>query len=462
MRIDHFSGERVHGYLTFDVRFNPDITMLHGINGAGKTTAVRSMMALLNPDLTWLLTTEYDRIAVNFTHDLHKFAVESSRSSDKIELRVSGSHHRFVNAVVSTFSRRHLEYITDRARMSRRHAVTFSDELERYLPPDTDLEAVRAISEFPTPTFLGLERTTLPPDFSPEDDGSERPRRLGLYSRLNLEASISEALRLSKDAFDTRYRKAQSELMSRLRSRIILSLFQKANRDRINLPKRSDLQKYAEMERRITSVLRQLQLVNEHDLQQEVQPFFSELASLGAATLDAMTNKKISEKDRNAAIIKWIELEAPLSAIEKVVDLTQEYEADVVERFSPFQHYQDTLNAFFADSGKQLQFGETGSIEILLPNGERGDVGQLSSGERQLFVLLTHLAFNRKTKEADVLIIDEPELSLHLKWQQRFVDAISATSPSTQVILATHSPAIIGQYRKKCVSLNAKQRYSNL
>jgi len=77
----------------------------------------------------------------------------------------------------------------------------------------------------------------------------------------------------------------------------------------------------------------------------------------------------------------------------------------------------------------------------------------LSSGERQLVVILTHLAFNPQARRANVLIIDEPELSLHLRWQELFVEAVTSAGPGVQLILATHSPSIIKGRIDRCVDV---------
>jgi predicted ATP-dependent endonuclease of OLD family len=42
-----------------------------------------------------------------------------------------------------------------------------------------------------------------------------------------------------------------------------------------------------------------------------------------------------------------------------------------------------------------------------------------------------------------VLFIDEPEVSLHIEWQKRLIDLILELNPNVQIILTTHSPAVI-------------------
>ena len=42
-----------------------------------------------------------------------------------------------------------------------------------------------------------------------------------------------------------------------------------------------------------------------------------------------------------------------------------------------------------------------------------------------------------------VLFMDEPEVSLHIEWQKRLIDLITELNPNVQIILTTHSPAVV-------------------
>ncbi|MBR3114330.1 MAG: ATP-binding protein, partial [Bacteroidaceae bacterium] len=62
-------------------------------------------------------------------------------------------------------------------------------------------------------------------------------------------------------------------------------------------------------------------------------------------------------------------------------------------------------------------------------------------GEKQmLIILLTVLLQNQQPY---ILLMDEPEASLHVEWQQRLVSIIRKMNPKVQIILTTHSPALI-------------------
>lgn len=75
--------------------------------------------------------------------------------------------------------------------------------------------------------------------------------------------------------------------------------------------------------------------------------------------------------------------------------------------------------------------------------GKPLDLGQLSSGEQHEVILLYELIFN--VKENVLVLIDEPEISLHVTWQKEFLSDLFniVALENIQVVIATHSPSII-------------------
>lgn len=106
---------------------------------------------------------------------------------------------------------------------------------------------------------------------------------------------------------------------------------------------------------------------------------------------------------------------------------------------APKLRFQDIMDDLFKDTGKhivrtenEIRFTQIG--ETLLPY-------QLSSGEKQILaIMLTVLVEDNQNY---VLFMDEPEVSLHVDWQQRLIDLILELNPNVQIILTTHSPAVI-------------------
>ena len=123
-----------------------------------------------------------------------------------------------------------------------------------------------------------------------------------------------------------------------------------------------------------------------------------------------------------------------------IIEELQKGNLEAAQEFSAAKtKFQDIIDDLFKDTGKkivrtenEIRFSQIG--ETLVPY-------QLSSGEKQMLViLLTVLVENNLPY---VLFMDEPEVSLHIEWQQRLIDTILDLNPNVQIILTTHSPAVI-------------------
>jgi predicted ATPase len=109
------------------------------------------------------------------------------------------------------------------------------------------------------------------------------------------------------------------------------------------------------------------------------------------------------------------------------------------ELSKPKKQFQDLVDELFAPTAKTIA---RDCNEILFNQyGETIPPYMLSSGEKQILViLLTALV---QENRPGVMLMDEPEISLHIEWQQRLITLVRTINPNTQIILCTHSPAII-------------------
>ena len=92
---------------------------------------------------------------------------------------------------------------------------------------------------------------------------------------------------------------------------------------------------------------------------------------------------------------------------------------------------------------KEIQVDARGRISFGATSGEQIDVELLSSGEQHLIALYTMLLFAAETNA--MVMIDEPEISLHAAWKHAFLDDVKSIADinNLQLVLATHSTAII-------------------
>ena len=86
--------------------------------------------------------------------------------------------------------------------------------------------------------------------------------------------------------------------------------------------------------------------------------------------------------------------------------------------------------------------------------GTEFDINSLSSGEKQLF--LRAMTLKMLDINNSVILIDEPEISLHPKWQQKIVKVYEGIGENNQIIIATHSPHIVSSVKSESLKLLVK------
>lgn len=127
----------------------------------------------------------------------------------------------------------------------------------------------------------------------------------------------------------------------------------------------------------------------------------------------------------------------------RIIEVLQSGDADgalrAQEISTPKRKFQDMIDRLFIETGKRLI--RTKNEIVFTQLGEELTPYQLSSGEKQMLaILLTVLIEDNKPY---ILFMDEPEVSLHVDWQQKLIDMIIELNPNVQIILTTHSPAVI-------------------
>ena len=165
--------------------------------------------------------------------------------------------------------------------------------------------------------------------------------------------------------------------------------------------------------------------------------------------------KGISE-EQFKVLRKWFNNSSQLRRIDEIINFSQTYQEKIAELRAPIKRLEKITSNFLREGKKQIQIAEDGEIKVKLSNGKLANVFELSSGEKQIIIMIAHLIFEEDQKPSGVFIIDEPELSLHIAWQEIFVNSITEASPKTQFILATHSPSIISKVNREkfCQDLN--------
>ena len=115
--------------------------------------------------------------------------------------------------------------------------------------------------------------------------------------------------------------------------------------------------------------------------------------------------------------------------------------------------FKNKLNELFSDTGKTIKLDENNSIIFNISEKESVTPYQLSSGEKQLLIILLNIVLLEN--KATIVLMDEPEISLHVEWQMLLIKTLLEINPNLQLIITTHSPSIVSKgYRNNIIKLN--------
>jgi len=142
------------------------------------------------------------------------------------------------------------------------------------------------------------------------------------------------------------------------------------------------------------------------------------------------------------------EFQVPTQIDEKTKSVLSIYVEDVEKKLGVFDEIADRIDIFKKVLDPRFQYkkmiiSKDKGITFTTLDGSNLSTSDLSSGEQQELVMLYELLF--KVEPNSLILIDEPELSLHIAWQEQFLrDLQEIIRLSTfDVLIATHSPQII-------------------
>ena len=186
------------------------------------------------------------------------------------------------------------------------------------------------------------------------------------------------------------------------------------------------------------------------------EDYFTRLKSLVDQLGGQTIPENFPEGSNSSKWVEWIIEASPIaSRIERLIPMIQKYESDRSTMTRRSTKFLESVNSFIRDNGKRLRLSRGFEIMVDLPNGQRISSHRLSSGELQLLVLFTFLCFQFETEQEFAVFVDEPELSLHVAWQNRYVHSITEANPNAQFIIATHSPEIAGPAEDAIIDISA-------
>ncbi len=452
MRIKSFEAKSLHGVLNYKLKFDRTLNFLTGINGCGKTSVLNAIVALITPSLQRLSHLRFDSLELEITSEGKPLTISATQENEMITLACSESDSKL------KFQR----FAVEEYYASYKEQEQEADYYKNIVMQEAAHGVVEIISSLPTPMFLGLDRRAINLDEKMLLGARRTPisrRRRNIFSP-SIAVSLRDAVRLAVNKRQESILEV-ANLGDILRGDLILELLRvepvSADAGTYSLPTKEDRKNFDKLKKDIRDLDKILD-IPQAEIIAQINPLIEALEGYLSKIPTKVVSRNNKPRDLTPpeieGIVGWGSNRIQLKKIQVLASLVSKFNERRETLLEATESYLALLNKFLSDSGKQVKFAEKGKIFFTLRNfeGER-DLDNLSSGEAQIFVILTHLAFHPQAREDNVFIIDEPELSLHVQWQEMFVDSVMSVNPDVQYIMATHSPSIIMERIDSCIDL---------
>jgi len=414
--ISDFWGDK-----TVTLDFNDDINFLIGVNGSGKTTMINLIAASLNADFSTLDKVQFSKIRIDFFHE-----TDIKNDNTFIEvLKKDKSDSPYPNIMFNiklpkenkpkSFKLNELEeeiyYRYPKEVLLRQRYNMLSGQMGQ----DINL-ALKSIINL---TWLSIHRISRN-NFHQEEK--------------SFESSIDQKVKeLSTELvkFFGVLDKQYSNETEKFQKNVFLSLIE--GEKPVNLLKTDDLDSVKEKES-----LKQIFLL----FKLQESEFSAKLDKHFKGFVDA---KKTFEETKTIHLDKL----SYILGTRRIHSIVQEWitlNEKKTKIYNPKVTFIEELNKLYQK--KHLFINEKNELLVKTQSGKEFNLINLSSGEKQLLIILGESLLQEN--KSHIYIADEPELSLHVDWQEKLVRSLKNVNPNSQIIFATHSPDIVGPY-SNCV-----------
>lgn len=441
MKLISFYVENMRGYINKKINFRDSVTFLIGINGSGKTTVLKLLNGLLKPSLKELVEIEFSYLKLELAENQNKNIYLYCRKEDDA-VRIGYNN----GAEEGEYSFDVSRYLL--LSKSKENFSLEDEEIERMYMDFSATKVYNGIRSISMPVILGLNRTHIPKrpilrnrpiTFSvpyESDKTDDMTKALMKVQSLVYDYILETARRQSKLSEDFKD-KVYDEMLSPLDN---VSFKSNWSKDYKKLQEAKDvLSKLSndESQTKITRKISEFIDVFERNINEYVN-------SLNI--IQAGLSNTLHEKAMHLLMLSF-----QLNKIKKIAEYAKENSDKISDLRAPITRFVNSVNMFFKEGGKSIMIAGNGDIIVMnkRKKNQKMHIEELSSGEKQIITLMAYLAFKVDGRKQRIYIVDEPEVSLHITWQEHFVDALLEVCPDGQFILATHSPSIIAKKERR-------------
>ncbi len=404
---------------TVEMSLREDINFIIGINGTGKTTLMNLVGAALTRDYETLMSIEFDEIEVIFRDGRRRPRVRVVRDADPEHPGDELAY--FVQRSGSTRATRY-----DVGRSVRR-VVRDGAQRRFYFAADEELR--RVLDKLVTIVWLTVHRARLSGVEADDPHRRRHPRPLIEYKLGRTERRLARYF----SALETQAKKENEAFQHAVLLGLIKSEWDPgAPIARVTADANSESNQ-GEVRRQAERVFSEMGVQA-----RDYEPAIGRILDGYQRTLSELVGAEEPVALDMNALAGFLQMQR----LEEVVREWERRNERLREIFRRRDLFMDLMNALYRK--KRLRISSTNELEIESDGGQVIPLTKLSSGEKQLLIIFGEALLQGANEWS--YLADEPELSLHIEWQSRLVSGVRDLSPNAQVLFATHSPDVVGQY----------------
>lgn len=404
-----------------ETNFYDDVNIFIGRNGTGKTTFINLLQAVLTLDLELLFTLQFTKVTINLKNKNSRRKIEVQKIEKDFQYNILEFKIGQKKFDIPILSNRESKYLN---KQNGRLSPSFYKQISLIRE---ELNSLIKVS------YLSVSREKV---F--KDEYRER-RREDIYNSIDnrLEELIGEL-----QAYQLQLETELSKHSKKFQENVLKTMLFNEEFDNVSIDQPIKLD-FRKTQIGLKQAYRVLGILDEH-ITDAIERHLEAIKKASETIQNVNQNKDLPLFPNDVTPITL------LRRTNRIIDLSNDLEKNKREIFKRLDKFIKLLNEFQDTKKFNLQDSKIGGLTISKDDDEI-NISQLSSGEKQLIILLTETLLQ---KESETLFIaDEPELSLHIEWQRKVISSIRELNPNSQIIVATHSPEIVGKFKSNIINM---------
>ena len=442
MKILNVRITKLHKHITTNLDFKTDLSIITGVNGSGKTHILNLIDATLRLDIDYIDKISFKTFTLTFEKENTTYTINITKKKNKFNFEINDELIQIKYSEDSLHVFQHENNLTIEF-VKAYNNITSSNEKSVF-------NIFKRISR---PLYLGLNRQVNHENDILNEQLNNSERYFisnGMKRSITKTSGIEKnSISLCKDLIfseNKNIRKYEETQASLLRNKIISSSFNYLDGELLSSKGMGE--KLRSILKSKESIIDDLDKMNISDIgmRAQIERFYEKLSHIK----EVLNN---SNPDSNQVTLELLLNISQIDRVSNIISIINEHKKTMDMKKEKLTLFVNTVNKFFEYTGKKILINPVGGIVVIINEKIRVSLDNLSSGEKQLITIIANMVFCKNQTKGLVIMIDEPEISLHIRWQEIFISTLQDIRRDAQLILATHSPDIINDNEINCMPI---------